>query len=205
MSSGARRVSRILSISMHNAPKDGFLSLGAVFYKKKGAIIMPNHISNILTIIGDDTDVKHFFNSVAGVTENGEQTLFDFSKVIPMPESLLIASSSTTDMCIEIFLTALNQRIAVFGLTEAGRKEYTSMINNINASRVIKPYNGYLTDMEVQEKIERILNFEKDGLTCLDDIYRLGMTALDNARKHGGKDWYDCYVKISITVVMDSS
>lgn len=156
---------------------------------------MPNHVSNILTIIGEHTDVKHVLESISGINEDGKLIPLDFNKVIPMPESLNIESGSTTDMCIEIFLTALNQRVSVFGLSDSGRQEYTNMIKTLNSSKIIKPYNGFLTECEVKEKTERILKLGYDSLTCLDDIYRLGMTALDNARKYGGKDWYDWSVE----------
>jgi len=156
---------------------------------------MPNHVSNILRIVGDDADVKNVLESIEGIDEDNKPVAIDFNKIIPMPETLKIESGSTTDMCIEIFLTALNQRVAVFGLSDSGRQEYADMIKNLNSRKIIKPYNGFLTEAEVKEKVESILKFERKDLTCLDDIYRLGMTALDNVRKYGGKDWYDWSVE----------
>ena len=44
---------------------------------------MPNHITNRLTIEGQNGDVKAIMESI-----KGEKTRLDFSKVIPMPEGL---------------------------------------------------------------------------------------------------------------------
>ena len=51
---------------------------------------MPNHISNILAVSGNKASVKVVFDFIRG---DGDQ-LFDFNKVIPMPEDLNIDSCS---------------------------------------------------------------------------------------------------------------
>lgn len=55
---------------------------------------MPNHITNRLTIVGTDDQVTAVLDFIKGKNEDGEDVLMDFNKIIPMPESLDILSSS---------------------------------------------------------------------------------------------------------------
>lgn len=60
---------------------------------------MPNHITNILTVKGSEKRVKEVFETV-----KGEDTLFDFNKIIEMPEELNIESSTNGSIGIEYLL-----------------------------------------------------------------------------------------------------
>lgn len=50
---------------------------------------MPNYIQNILRFEGDDKEIKRLFEAI-----KGDNTVFDFNRVIPMPQELNIESSS---------------------------------------------------------------------------------------------------------------
>lgn len=45
---------------------------------------MPNHVATILTIVGDDAEIKRFVAAV----EKGEDNHFDFDGLFPMPDEL---------------------------------------------------------------------------------------------------------------------
>jgi hypothetical protein len=46
---------------------------------------MPNHVSNTLKLIGHIDDIDELLNLIRNY---GEGTLFDFEKVIPMPDNI---------------------------------------------------------------------------------------------------------------------
>lgn len=50
---------------------------------------MPNHVATILTIVGDDAEIKRFVTAV----DKGEDNHFDFDGLLPMPEELRGTSS----------------------------------------------------------------------------------------------------------------
>lgn len=58
---------------------------------------MPNHITNLLVIKGDENRVEELLSFVKGKEEQ-----FDFGKIIPMPESLHIVSGSNVDNAMAI-------------------------------------------------------------------------------------------------------
>ena len=62
---------------------------------------MPNHVTNILKISGDDELVKRIKSEISG--DDGEdEMLIDFNKIIPRPEELDIVSGSNTDNGIAV-------------------------------------------------------------------------------------------------------
>lgn len=60
---------------------------------------MPNHITNILKIEGSPERVKELLYTIKGEEANH---LIDFNKIVPMPETLHIASGSVIDNAIAL-------------------------------------------------------------------------------------------------------
>lgn len=118
---------------------------------------MPNHITNILKVEGDEQRVKELFTLV-----HTDKSMFDFDKIIPMPESLQITSGSKLDNAIAI-LTNDTQKFDEM-LEWNWVKEA-----NINSVEKLK------------EKL--IKNLSPEDM-------RDGKIALDNLQKYGHKDWY---------------
>lgn len=58
---------------------------------------MPNHITNRISVSGEEKRVKEFFDFIKG--ENGA---IDFNKIVPMPKCLDIESSSDGDIGMSI-------------------------------------------------------------------------------------------------------
>jgi hypothetical protein len=66
--------------------------------------LMPNHITNRLTITGDHDEVAKLFAQINGdIDEHGEEMLIDFGKLTPMPESLNIESGSVGQCGLELY------------------------------------------------------------------------------------------------------
>lgn len=53
---------------------------------------MPNHITSIITFDGPEEKVKELKNKVTT-----KESIFDFNRIIPMPEELIISENSYTD------------------------------------------------------------------------------------------------------------
>lgn len=64
---------------------------------------MPNHITNILTVKGSEKQVKEVFEAM-----KGQDTLFDFNKIVKMPEELNVESSTDGRMGMEYLLYKSN-------------------------------------------------------------------------------------------------
>lgn len=59
---------------------------------------MPNHVTNILKIVGEKSDVESILSSFKGTEENG---FIDFNKIIPMPESIRNTVSDGLSMWLD--------------------------------------------------------------------------------------------------------
>jgi len=123
---------------------------------------MPNHVTNILKISGDDELVKRIRDEISDVDEDGHTRFIDFNRIIPMPESLRITSGSYTD-----------QGIAILRYRAGDPKDILDMLTWTWVR------NEGITDPDVL--VERLLknaNLEEAQI------------ALDNLEKYGHKDWY---------------
>lgn len=118
---------------------------------------MPNHITNIINVTGDKIRIKELFDFVSN-----ENILFDFNKIVPMPESLQITSGSMVDNAIHI------------------------ITNDENA---LREYFDY--EWVKQENITTIKELKKFLSKKLKPIdFREARQAIRNIEKYGHKDWY---------------
>lgn len=118
---------------------------------------MPNHITNILTVSGDEERVKNLFSSV-----NSKKSIFDFNKIIPMPESLNITSGSSVDMAIIVLTNDVEE------------------LNKMMSWQWVKEMNVN-NEEELRRKLLNKLSPE--------ELQQVNV-ALDNITKYGHKDWY---------------
>ena len=64
---------------------------------------MPNHVTNILIISGEEELVSLIKSEIAGTYEDdGEPRLIDFNKIMPCPPTLNITCGTTTDYGLAI-------------------------------------------------------------------------------------------------------
>ena len=62
---------------------------------------MPNHVENIVTLSGDEQEIRRMLERIKS-DELGVGTV-DFNKIIPMPESLNIEAGSRTDRGLKFY------------------------------------------------------------------------------------------------------
>lgn len=119
---------------------------------------MPNWVYNTISFDGKNEDVKKLLDFIKG------ETLFDFNKIISMPEELNIERSSVSDLSfkIEEYKETKNMK---------GLKEILSKCNCDN--------NESINDKLKWLKEENMYNEE------------LGKKAYNNYKKYGCSDWYE--------------
>lgn len=143
---------------------------------------MPNHVHNILTVLGATADeCKKILKSVQNDEEGGGS--ISFQKIIPMPESLNITSGSETDNSLELLLTMKNPDTPNYGLSKIEKKVFKATVERLNESRLFIKYNDHLEPGVVEQLLE-------NGVTVAD-----GEKALKNLFEYGAKDWYDWRIK----------
>lgn len=132
---------------------------------------MPNHITNILTFTGSELDVKKVREAIEGVNiESGELISLDFNKIIPMPNSLKISSSSTTD----------------FGLAVIKSREKG---DHSDIFKIMSYPWAKAEGLDTPEKMcQHLIDEDKANLVE-------GLLAYTNLKEHGCKDWYGWAVK----------
>lgn len=126
---------------------------------------MPNHITNILNIKGNQQEVEKCLQSIKGTEKDEEgsyERLIDFNKIIPRPKSLDITSGSKVDNAIAIL------------------KDDEKYFNGMLDYPWVKQ-EGLTTTEQIKEHL-------KGSLSPQD--FEEGKTAIENIQKYGCKDWY---------------
>lgn len=125
---------------------------------------MPNHVTNLLKIVGPDERVAQIKSEISSVWEDDPETPrpIDFNKIIDRPESLNITSGSTTDY-----------GIAIIKYREGDSTEIDRIMKYPWASKFDNP----------DDLIENLL---LKGSANLEEAQK----ALDNEKTYGHRDWY---------------
>lgn len=121
---------------------------------------MPNWVINKLSFEGDSSSIEDVMKSIST-----EKEIIDFDKIIPMPKSLRIENSSSTD---ESFAVALY-------LDLKDEVEINKRINWLNKN----------DPPSIDDYIKKVV-----GNRDLDDFLRPGRIAIENIKLYGHKDWY---------------
>ena len=120
---------------------------------------MPNWTSNRVVIKGDADTLK----TIKELLQTKDQS-FDFNKIIPMPESLNLASGGITDTSVKI------------AQSKKGSAKRAKLMATITLPYDLNwYYAGYGP---------RVLNTEED-------VVALGQIYIDNEKKYGHMTWYN--------------
>lgn len=138
---------------------------------------MPNHVENRIEYSGDARQIKAMLESIKN-DEYGIGTI-DFNKIIPMPESLHIEAGSRTDR---------------------GLKAYKEFIDMYTFGRFAEEAEKALENIPIESENA----FLRQRTDVKRDEWELGKVAWNNIRQYGAPTWYECYVKLCITLIMIS-
>lgn len=124
---------------------------------------MPNYVINQLSFEGDQSKIDALMQSVKSKHDDGEDYLFDFSKIIPMPESLNITSGGRVDMAMA----------------------YVNYQETMD-SKGLETYLSYPWVKQAGiENISQLCDYIKENV----DIEE-GRKAIYNEKTYGHRDWY---------------
>jgi hypothetical protein len=124
---------------------------------------MPNHVTNILIISGDDELIKRIREGIRG-DDDEDVRLIDFNRIIPCPESLNITSGSLVD-----------NGLAVLQHLEGNSKEINKMLSWV-----------WVREKGI-DNAEDLVKYMLENKTA--DI-ESAKIALENIENYGHKDWY---------------
>lgn len=147
---------------------------------------MPNHITNILTINGNQKDIDSVFEKIK-IDEEKIGTI-DFNKIVPMPESLHLTSGSIT------------QESVFWALSKMPNDECRKYFNLLGGSKDII-YGNQLNSLQKRFSYKDIARVEKSAAEYvpneqerklgITDYESLGRMYLKNLEEYGATDWYD--------------
>jgi len=138
---------------------------------------MPNHIHNVLSVLGTDVPTcKKILKSIQDDEAGGGS--IDFNKICPMPESLNMTEGSDTDNSIELYLTMVNPKTPNYGLPKVEQKEFTKMVDQLNATQHFCRYEDNLSEEKVKELLKKGVTLEN------------GKKAIHNLIEYGSTTWY---------------
>lgn len=157
---------------------------------------MPNWVANHLTIHGENAVevLRSLLTERKEENEAGCCFDFDFNKIIPMPESLLIESGSRTNSCVEMYLTSINPFVDYYGENKVGADEFAKICSAVQATKVFVNYNDRLPleEIRLREKETYYRNERNEQkIMTKDEILANGRKAVDNVLTYGAMDWYD--------------
>lgn len=136
---------------------------------------MPNHVANVIKMEG----IKNL--PLFSVDDDGKQ-YFDFSKLIPMPESLNVESGSSTNESIVYFLA--EKCTIPIGCLEDGKKE---MLKKVVDNMFCQGELAWAKELfqRVMQRMYGETEYRKNKL------YENGKTYISNYQNYGYTTWYD--------------
>lgn len=126
---------------------------------------MPNWVKNILEISGNPKSVKKVANFMEGTDNEGRKNCFDFNKLIPMPEDLLIESGSVSKLSLLVY------RYKIYGL------ETENLLR-------CRSFDEEDMKLSLEDYVAKLISGKYVDLD-------LGRKVYENLLKYGFADWYD--------------
>lgn len=128
---------------------------------------MPNHVTNKVEITS--ANAEEALNFV-----KGEDSAFDFNKIISMPESLNIESGSLTDFAL------------AFALTNGEKTDFSKeQIDKYFEDGFFDPKNEV-----AKNNLSRAHDYVGDSQEKREALLKLGQTVISNVDTYGHKTWY---------------
>lgn len=144
---------------------------------------MPNYVTNVVTLIGSEEDIKDFFEKI----KNDEQGIgtIDFNKIIPMPKDLEIESGSNTMTGSKMVNEYLSDKMFF------EKNPHPSLEQELKWLKDYRDYviSHYDQDIEVAEpEVKEKLTEDKE---MFEKQWDLGVKAKINTETYGYPTWYE--------------
>lgn len=137
---------------------------------------MPSYVKVKMNFGGRQKDIDKVLSMV-----EGEKEIFDFEKIIPMPESLKIKYGPKTIRAINVYLTHINPVVDYCGSRECKmiRNDFLKLVAGLNAElEGVMTYNACVSEKELA------------ALSDIEELFELGKTAVNNFEEYGATTWY---------------
>ena len=72
---------------------------------------MPNWVRCYINFGGNDSDMNKVFNAIKSLDKDGNENVFDFNKLIPMPDSLNIEAGSMSDLAYAYYMVKVRSTL----------------------------------------------------------------------------------------------
>lgn len=143
---------------------------------------MPNHVQNILKFKG--ITQEEMKKVISGIDDNGEEILFDFNKIIPMPKTLNIISGGYQNQYIQVYLDSLSSSER-FEISNKLREIKDPYYKNYYA-RIIE----YSHAISKEDLINMKSNYKKEYANINPkSIIDVGKCYIDNLLNYGADTW----------------
>ena len=145
---------------------------------------MPNNVTNEIKFYGQPEDIRDVRALIKGHDGDEEcRSAIDFDRLIPMPESLNIEAGSTTRDAISLYLTMSNPDMPYHDRKTIDCKRLKAILARLgDGVAFTTTYSATLSE----DEIKQISTYQS-----VDDLMKLGETAVDNLMKYGAVSWYD--------------
>ena len=145
---------------------------------------MPNNVTNEITFYGKPEDIQHVRALIKGHDGDEEcRSAIDFDRLIPMPESLNIEAGSTTRDAISLYLTMSNPDMPYHDRKTIDCKRLKAILTQLSEGVT---FTSTCRATLSEDEIKQISTYKS-----VDDLMKLGETAVDNLMKYGAVSWYE--------------
>lgn len=72
---------------------------------------MPNWVRCYINFGGNDSDMNKVFHAIKSIDKDGNENVFDFNKLIPMPDSLNIEAGSMSDLAYAYYMVKVRSTL----------------------------------------------------------------------------------------------
>lgn len=137
---------------------------------------MPSYVKVKMNFGGRQKDIDKVLSMV-----KSKKQIFDYEKIIPMPESLKIKYGSKTILAINVYLTHINPVVSYCGSKECKmiRNDFIKLVSGLNDElEGVIEYNACMSEKDLSV------------LTNIEELFELGKTAVNNFTEHGATTWY---------------
>lgn len=142
---------------------------------------MPNNVTNEIKFYGQPEDIKVVRSLIKGSKDDLQ--MIDFNRLIPMPESLNIEAGSTTRDAISLYLTMSNPDMPYHDRKTIDCKRLKAILARLDDGVA---FTTTCSATLSEDEIKQISTYQS-----VDDLMKLGETAVDNLMKYGAVSWYD--------------
>lgn len=145
---------------------------------------MPNWVTNSLSINGPEDQKAKFFEVV-----RGEEAGFDFSSIMPMPESLRLVAGGHDELAIYAALLKESSReVAIATLRSMSR--FPSFLSDERFVKMDDEIDHLMHESNAFEGSEVVYDAATSPETYI-ELLRWGKVYVSNYRKYGCLNWYE--------------